>query len=80
MHIRETKRSDSAQALVCPCTTLDLGLDGFRECPEVGPNDCHFAVAFGYGFLCVHPGAGPVRPTEPTGNPTARAKSDQAAA
>ena len=37
------------------CHTLDLGLDGFRECPQVGPNVCKYALPFGYAFLCCHP-------------------------
>lgn len=37
------------------CKVFDLGLDGFSECSEIGPNNCRFAVPFGYGFLCRHP-------------------------
>lgn len=37
------------------CRTLDLGVEGFTECPQVGPNDCQYAVPFGYAFLCCHP-------------------------
>ena len=41
-----------------PCeglNTLDLGLDGFAECLQVGPNTCRYALPFGYGFLCGYP-------------------------
>jgi hypothetical protein len=37
------------------CQTSDLGLEGFRECSQVGPNACRYAVPFGYAFLCCHP-------------------------
>jgi hypothetical protein len=37
------------------CHTIDVGLEGFRECAQVGPNACRFAVPFGYAFLCCHP-------------------------
>jgi hypothetical protein len=37
------------------CHTIDLGLEGFRECSLVGPNACKYAVPFGYAFLCCHP-------------------------
>lgn len=40
---------------VSDCVTLDLGLEGFLECPQIGPNTCAFAVPFGYGFLCEKP-------------------------
>jgi hypothetical protein len=41
-----------------PCKggrTLDLGLEGFAECPQVGPNACRYALPFGYSFLCSYP-------------------------
>ena len=37
------------------CRTMDLGLEGFRECLQVGPNACNYALPFGYAFLCCHP-------------------------
>jgi hypothetical protein len=37
------------------CETLDIGLEGFEECPCTGPNSCRYALPFGYGFLCQHP-------------------------
>ncbi len=40
------------------CVTVDLGLEGFSECPQIGPSTCDFAVPFGYAFLCRHPGTG----------------------
>ncbi len=47
------------------CTTHDLGLEGFVECPRVGPNDCEFALPFGYGYLCRELGPHRLRPREP---------------
>jgi len=36
----------------CEMGAVDIGLEGFGECPIVGPNTCARAVPFGYGFLC----------------------------
>jgi hypothetical protein len=47
------------------CTTLDLGLEGFVECPRVGPNDCEFALPFGYGYLCRETSSHRLRPRGP---------------
>ena len=33
----------SAKCNALQCETLDLGLEGFSECPQVGPNSCEFA-------------------------------------
>jgi hypothetical protein len=44
-----------ASSMAFHCETLDLGLDGFRECPQTGPSSCQYALPFGYGFLCGHP-------------------------
>ena len=49
-----TTRKQSSEA----CPTIDLGLDGFTECPRVGPNACRYALPFGYSFLCRHPDFG----------------------
>lgn len=37
------------------CHTLDLGIEGFSECPRIGPSPCRYALPFGYSFLCSHP-------------------------
>ena len=50
---RESRSVYSAEA--SECVTLDLGLEGFRECPQIGPSTCAFAIPFGYGFLCEKP-------------------------
>jgi hypothetical protein len=49
------------------CHTIELGLQGFRECPQVGPNACKYAVPFGYAFLCCHPQFQISQPAEATG-------------
>lgn len=49
------------------CHTMDLGLDGFRECPQVGPNACRYALPFGYAFLCCHPDLQDRQPAVPAG-------------
>lgn len=50
-----TRSKGPEEQLEFACKTLDLGLEGFSECPRNGPNSCSFAVPFGYGFLCRHP-------------------------
>lgn len=63
-----SKKDDGVKAKApdrAACATLDLGLDGFVECPNVGPNNCQFALPFGYGFLCREPGAYGLRPRVP---------------
>ena len=37
------------------CCVSDVGLDGFAECQITGPNQCPYAMPFGYSFLCKHP-------------------------
>ena len=37
------------------CAPLDLGVTGYAECQIMGPNDCRYALPFGYAFLCCHP-------------------------
>jgi hypothetical protein len=44
----------SAKSQADVCKTIDLGLEGFSECPLIGPNACSFAMPFGYGYLCQH--------------------------
>ena len=73
---RETGRI-SATCDAPQCETLDLGLEGFSECPQVGPSTCEFAVPFGYGFLCRHPGTGKSRAAGRTENPAGHAEIEQ---
>ena len=37
------------------CCVSDIGLTGFAECQMAGPNQCPYAMPFGYSFLCQHP-------------------------
>ncbi len=37
------------------CHVVNIGLDGFAECLDVGPKACPYALPFGYAFLCQHP-------------------------
>jgi len=37
------------------CCVSDVGLTGFAECQMSGPNQCPYAMPFGYSFLCQHP-------------------------
>jgi len=38
------------------CRVASVGIDDqFAECLMEGPNDCEYALAFGYCFLCKHP-------------------------
>jgi hypothetical protein len=46
---------------------MNLGLEGFRECLQVGPNACKYAVPFGYAFLCCHPEFQDRPPADTTG-------------
>ena len=37
------------------CRVASIGSDTYVECLCAGPNDCRYALPFGYGFLCQHP-------------------------
>ncbi len=37
------------------CRATDIGLEGLAECLQNGPNQCSYALPFGYCFLCRHP-------------------------
>lgn len=53
----QTRPNDATGNRLKPeaCHTIDLGLEGFCECAQVGPNACKYALPFGYAFLCSHP-------------------------
>ena len=44
-----------AKTDIADCRALDLGIAAYGECACRGPNDCPFAMPFGYAFLCHHP-------------------------
>lgn len=37
------------------CRAVSLGESNFAECLLEGPNNCSYALPFGYCFLCQHP-------------------------
>ena len=37
------------------CKAKDFGLDSYLECLESNPQDCKFALPFGYGYFCQCP-------------------------
>jgi hypothetical protein len=37
------------------CRVIEIGIDGFAECMQQGPESCSHALPFGYCFLCRHP-------------------------
>ncbi len=53
------------------CRVVELGGGAYVECQCAGPNECRFALPFGYGYLCQHPhfnkGAGHPRAAARTG-------------
>ncbi len=37
------------------CKAVDIGLNKLLECHEETPQDCPFAISFGYSYLCQCP-------------------------
>jgi hypothetical protein len=37
------------------CRVESMGIDKFAKCLVERPQDCKFALAFGYEFFCQHP-------------------------
>ncbi len=78
MQIHRQQVTKATQPRAPECVTLDLGLEGFSECPQIGPNTCDFAVPFGYGFLCAHAGLGEMQhQTQPEDTTTKPAGQQQ---
>ncbi len=50
----ESKPGVSSAPAERDCKTLDLGIADYAECLRAGPNDCRYALPFGYAFLCRH--------------------------
>ncbi len=42
------------------CRAVGIGIDGFAECLQKGPNQCSYSMPFGYCFLCQHPRLGEI--------------------
>ena len=34
------------------CRAKDIGLENYLECLEENPDDCPFALSFGYSYMC----------------------------
>ena len=39
---------------IANCRVVEIG-NNIAECLKTGPNQCSFALPFGYCFLCEHP-------------------------
>ena len=37
------------------CKAKDVGMDSFLKCLEENPQQCEFAMSFGYSYLCKCP-------------------------
>ncbi len=55
MAINDNDRSQAVLVDIAECRALRVGVSGFAECQCVGPNNCAYALPFGYAFLCYHP-------------------------
>ena len=57
MAMKAEKRNSKPKGLLKTrdCCVSDIGLKGFAECQISGPNQCPYAMPFGYSFLCSHP-------------------------
>ena len=56
MSLKMTSTRKTTGSAPVGCRSMDLHVDGFAECLQVGPNSCRYAVPFGYAFLCRQPG------------------------
>lgn len=63
MRIKGSKKSTVAKTKEGRCEVLEIGIQGFAECPCKGPNTCRYAMPFGYAFLCCYPKVAVGRPT-----------------
>jgi hypothetical protein len=51
-----TKQNSKPTTKATPkCKVVEIGVDHFAECPQLGPQTCSHAMPFGYCFLCTHP-------------------------
>jgi hypothetical protein len=55
MKTAKTKSKSKDLYEIKNCCVSDVGLNGFAECQMEGPNQCPYAMPFGYAFLCKHP-------------------------
>lgn len=55
MTVNDSDRDQTAFEEITDCRAMNIGVSGFAECLCEGPNNCAFALPFGYAFLCHHP-------------------------
>ncbi len=55
MVMSDSNQDETACPEVTDCRAMDVGVSGFAECLCEGPNNCAYALPFGYAFLCHHP-------------------------
>ena len=55
MVLNDSNPEEGAFQEITHCRAVNIGVSGFAECLCEGPNNCAFALPFGYGFLCQHP-------------------------
>ncbi len=55
MNNKDKKTTEIATQEIDGCRARGAGVSGFAECLCTGPNQCAYALPFGYAFLCQHP-------------------------
>ncbi len=60
MVLKDSKETDASLVEIADCRAEDIGVSGFAECLCSGPNNCAYALPFGYAFLCQHPRMGEI--------------------
>ncbi len=60
MVLNDSNREETAFQEITNCRAMNIGVSGFAECLCEGPNNCAFALPFGYAFLCQHPRMGEI--------------------
>lgn len=60
MVTKKNSRAETDAQEIVHCRATNIGVSGFAECQRVGPNNCAYALPFGYAFLCHHPRMGEI--------------------
>ncbi len=60
MVLKDNNETDASMLEIAECRAEDIGVSGFAECLCSGPNNCAYALPFGYAFLCQHPRMGEI--------------------
>lgn len=55
MMSKDGKTTEIVTEEIRDCRAVNAGVSGFAECLGKGPNQCAYALPFGYAFLCQHP-------------------------